>query len=138
MKTLFFFVLFAMTVFNTSHAQSISKPWIKLPMPMMKMTGAYMVISNDSDKAMNLTAIEGEDCEAYEIHTHEKVDGVMKMRQLQKLEIPAHGSVTLKPKSYHVMMIQLNKKLTEGEKRKMTLIFDNGKKIEIEAPVKKP
>lgn len=136
MKT--FITLLFVTISAQVFAQSISvkDAWIKEPFPGMKMTGAYMVIKNNSAKDTALTSVSGDDCEAYEIHTHSKVNGVMKMRQLQKLEIKAHSSVTLKPKSFHIMMIQLKYKLTKGEHRKLTLHFENGKKLEVNAPVR--
>ncbi len=129
--------LMLLTFCAPTFAQSIEGAWIKEPFPGMKMTGGYMVIKNDSAQDFALTSITGEDCEAYEIHTHSKVDGVMKMRQLQKLEIKAHSAVTLKPKSFHIMMIQLKNKFSVGQKKKMTLHFSNGKSVEVSAPVRK-
>ncbi len=135
MKTLFALALISLC--TQTFSQSIEKPWIKEPFPGMKMTGGYMIIKNDTDKDFALTSVTGEDCEAYEIHTHSKVNGVMKMRQLKELPVKAHSSVTLKPKSFHIMMIQLKTKLTVGEKREMTLHFSNGKSVEVSAPVRK-
>jgi len=136
MKTLITLLFLTLSTQAFSQAISVKDAWIKEPFPGMKMTGAYMVIKNDTNKDTALNSVTGDDCEAYEIHTHSKVDGVMKMRQLPKLEIKAHSTVTLKPKSFHIMMIQLKHKLTKGEKRKLTLHFEGGKSIEVTAPVR--
>lgn len=136
MKTLITLFFLTLSTQAFSQAVSVKDAWIKEPFPGMKMTGAYMIIKNDSAKNTALTSITGDDCEAYEIHTHSKVNGVMKMRQLPKLEIKAHSSVVLKPKSFHIMMIQLKHKLTKGEKRKLTLHFEDGKSVEVIAPVR--
>ncbi len=134
MKTLITLSFFMLSL--SAFSQVIERPWVKAPLPGMKMTGGYMVIKNDTDKDFTLEKVSGEDCEAYEIHTHSKVNGVMKMRQVKELVIKAHDSVTLKPKSFHVMMIQLTKKLSVGSHSKMTLHFSNGKEIEVSAPVR--
>lgn len=126
------FFIINLSVFS----QVIESPWVKAPLPGMKMTGGYMIIKNDTPKDLTLKKVTGEDCEAYEIHTHNKVNGVMKMRQVKELVIKAHDSVTLMPKSFHIMMIQLTKKLSVGSHTKMTLHFSNGREIQVSAPVR--
>ena len=61
----------------------------------------------------------------------------MKMRQVKGLLIKAHDTVILKPKSFHIMMIQLKEKIKIGQLMKMTLHFDHAGSIEVTAPVKK-
>ena len=134
MKNLISALLFL--IMTNTFSQSIENPWIKAPFPGMKMTGGYMVIKNNTDKDFALTKITGKDCEAYEIHTHSKVDGVMRMRQIKELPIKAHSSVTLKPKSFHIMMIQTLNKFSVGQSKKMKLHFSNGKILEVSAPIK--
>jgi Copper chaperone PCu(A)C len=54
-----------------------------------------------------------------------RADGTMKMRQLTDgLPIPARGSVTLEPASYHLMFLDLKRPLTEGETFPGTLTFE--------------
>lgn len=138
MKNWISFILFLFILpCSFTFAQSVENPWIKAPIAGMKMTGGYMVIKNDTDKDIALTQVTGTDCEAYEIHTHSMVDGVMKMRQIKELPIKARSFVTLKPKSFHIMMIQLLNKFSEGDSKKMTLHFSNGKTLEINAPIRK-
>ena len=50
--------------------------------------------------------------------------GVMKMRELTNgLEIPPGATVELKPGGYHIMMTNLTRPLTKGEKVKGSLTF---------------
>ena len=124
-------------------AQSITSAWVKRPIPGMKLTGAYMLITNNTAKKLTLVNVTGADADYYEIHTHEKIDGVMKMRQLKQLEIPIGKSVELKPKSYHIMLIQIKKgSLNPGTKKtELTLHFleDDSKKksMKVSAEVRK-
>ena len=71
-----------------------------------------------------------------ELHTHVNEDGVMKMRKVDKIAIPAGQTVALKPGGLHVMLIGLKEKLEPGKEVHMNLIFDNGGKEHIMAPVR--
>ncbi len=132
------FILF-MAFLRPALSQSVENAWVRRPLPGMKLTGAYMVIKNDTNKDISLLEIQGPDAEYYEIHTHENIDGVMKMRQLKKLKIPAMDKVMLKPKSFHIMLIQIKKgRLTkQAKKTELTLIFDNKVKLTTETKLSK-
>lgn len=121
----------------TVKAQVISKPWIKATPPGFKMSAAYMNIKNNTDTAIYLENVETKIAEFPELHTHNQVNGVMKMRQVKKILIKPQQIVALKPKSFHIMLIQLTRSLKVDEKIKLKLIFSNGKKVNVIAPVKK-
>jgi copper(I)-binding protein len=66
-------------------------------------------------------------------------NGMMTMQPVQGgLEIPANGSVTLKPGGYHIMMMNLRQDLIPGQTIKLTLKFQSGKEISLDVPVKEP
>lgn len=119
------------------NAQEVKNPWMRKPNPVVPMTAAFMEIENKSDKDIYLTSITGDDAETYEIHTHKKVDGVMKMRQIPKLKVPAKGKAILKPMHDHVMIIQIKKGHLKGEKAALKLHFDNGKVVDVNLPIVK-
>lgn len=134
--TLFLVFLFALG-FKFSHAQEIKNPWLKKPMPGLKMTAAYMTIANNTKKELVLEKVSGPDAKFYEIHTHSKVNGVMKMRKLESLSIPIGKEVVLKPMSYHIMLLQMPKTPFEKKSTQLTLHFSNGPQKTVELPVKK-
>ena len=73
----------------------------------------------------------------FEVHEMAMVDNVMKMRELPKgLEIAPGKSVELKPGSFHVMFIDLNGTLKEGDKVKGTLKFEKAGTVEVEYAVR--
>lgn len=119
------------------NAQEVKNPWMRKPNPVVPMTAAFMEIENSSDKDIYLTGVTGDDAETYEIHTHKKVDGVMKMRQIPKLKVPAKGKAVLKPMHDHVMIIQIKKGHLKGEKADLKLHFDNGKVVDVNLPIVK-
>jgi hypothetical protein len=61
---------------------------------------------------------------------------MMGMRQIDSLEIPAGGSVELKPGSYHIMLLELVAPLKAGDKIDITLSFEKSGDITVTADVK--
>ena len=71
-----------------------------------------------------------------EIHEMSMEGNVMKMRELEKgLEIPAGATVTLKPKSLHIMFMDVKQQPGEGASFTGTLTFEKAGDVTIEAVV---
>lgn len=126
-------------VSNVSLAGSlkVESPHVRLLPPMQKATGAFMKITNTSDKAVKLISAASDVSKIVELHTHVKEGGMMKMRQVKDIVIPAHGVTMLKPGSFHIMLIELKKPLRLNQMVDIELSFDNGEKVAVKAPVKK-
>ena len=54
-------------------------------------------------------------------------DDVMKMGQVESIELPAGKPVSLDPGGYHVMLMDLNAQVQEGSKVPLTLVVENAK-----------
>ena len=102
------------------------------------VSAAYMTIQNGSSKADRLISVVTSAAGVAEVHeTYSQDNGMMGMRPVQGgLEIPANGSVSLKPGGYHIMLMNLKDQLKEGQTIKLSLKFASGKTIDIDAPVK--
>ena len=61
---------------------------------------------------------------------------MMGMRKIDSLEIPAGGTVELKPGGYHIMLIDLNRELVAGEKVDITLKFEKAGDVKVTAEVR--
>jgi periplasmic copper chaperone A len=61
---------------------------------------------------------------------------MMGMQKMDRLEIPAGGSVELKPGSYHLMLIDLTRELKAGEKIDLTLKFEKAGDVKVTAEVR--
>ena len=121
------------------YAQSVSvdDAYVREVPPNMPNSAAFMSLMNGSDQAVDLVSATSDAAQTVELHEHANVNGMMQMRQIPKIEIPAHGSALLKPGGLHVMLIGLTRKLKEGENVSLTLNFSNGESVTLEAPVKK-
>ena len=54
---------------------------------------------------------------------------VMKMAAIPSLNVPAGGTVELKPGSYHVMLMDLKAPLADKSTVPLTLTFENAKGV---------
>jgi periplasmic copper chaperone A len=102
------------------------------------VSAAYMTIANTGGKADRLVSVISSAANVAEVHETYALDGgMMGMRPVQGgLEIPANGSVALKPGSYHIMMVDLKQALVTGQSIKLSLKFQSGKQIDLDVPVK--
>lgn len=117
-------------------AISVSDPYVRLVPPNAPATGAFMVLKNDSDTARRLLSASSPAAKTVELHNHIDDKGVMRMRKVDAIDLPARGEATLKPGSYHVMLIDLTAPLKEGDRLPLTLSFDDGSQQKVEATVR--
>jgi copper(I)-binding protein len=117
---------------------SVVDPYVRMAPPGAKATGAFMTIRNAGDKATQLVSAASAAAKIVELHNHINDGGVMRMRQVKEIAVPAKGEAQLKPGGYHVMLIDMNAPLKEGDHVVLTLGFADGSNKEVHATVKKP
>ena len=109
--------------------------YVRLLPPGTPNTAAFMVLKNDADQAVKLVAASSPAAGRAELHTHLHENGVMKMRQVESIEIPAKGEVVLKPGSLHIMLFEIGT-LSEQTPMPLTLTLDDGQQLALSLPVK--
>lgn len=117
---------------------NVADPYVRMMPPGAKATAAFMVLQNAGDKDAKLVKVESGAAKTVELHNHINEGGVMKMRQVQAIDIKAKGEAALKPGGYHVMLIEPTAALKEGDKVSLTLGFGDGSSKKVDAVVKKP
>ncbi len=100
-------------------AVSIGKPWVRATVPGQSVAGAYMDITAKTNAA--LVGVASPVAARAELHTMTMDGGVMKMRPLDKLDLPAGKTVNLEPGGHHVMLIDIKRELKAGERVPLTL-----------------
>ncbi|MBS9402943.1 copper chaperone PCu(A)C [Halomonas sp. TRM85114] len=103
--------------------------------PVSTTSAAFMVLHNAGDEDVEIVAASSPAAEVLELHEHQHADGVMQMRHVSEVSIPAGGSTELAPGGLHLMLINLTQSLDEGERVAITLEFANGETLSFEAPV---
>ncbi|CAK0751300.1 periplasmic copper chaperone A [Gammaproteobacteria bacterium] len=115
----------------------VESPWVREAPPTAKMLASYMVLRNNGDSVEVLKGATAKGFNQVEIHLTTVKDGVASMEAQESLSIPAQGSVSLAPGGYHLMLIEGDHPLKEGETVKLSLQFNDEKTIDVEAPVRK-
>ncbi|MCD8514256.1 MAG: copper chaperone PCu(A)C [Nitrincola sp.] len=114
----------------------IEEPFARAVPPGQPNSAAFMTLKNESSDIVRIISATSNVSEVTELHTHTEVDGVMQMRQIDAIEIPADGMTELKPGGLHVMLIGLTQNLAEGDTVEVTLNFEDGSDRLLEVPVK--
>jgi copper(I)-binding protein len=117
---------------------SVVDPYVRMAPPGAKATGAFMTIRNGGDKETKVVTAASQAANITELHNHINDGGVMRMRQVKEIAVPAKGEAQLKPGGYHVMLIDMKAPLKEGDHVVITLGFADGSSKEVHATVKKP
>ncbi|MES9844346.1 MAG: copper chaperone PCu(A)C [Candidatus Sedimenticola sp. PURPLELP] len=116
---------------------AVSDAYARAVPPGQPNSASFMTIVNNSGKDHALVSAESPVSKVVELHTHTMDEGMMKMRRVEKIDLPAGQTVTLKPGGLHVMLIGLHQDLKPGENVDVTLIFEDGSKTQLQAPIKK-
>ena len=99
----------------------ITAAWARATPGAAQGAAAYVtIVSAGGDR---LTAIATPVAQKAELHTMTMDGNVMKMRQVDGIDLPAGQTVTLKPGGYHIMLTGLTQPLKEGETFPLSLTF---------------
>ena len=134
------FAAFALAFCATAaHAQvTVSNAWIRGTVPVQKSTGAFMQL--ESKQATRLVAVSTPVAGRAELHQMSMQGDMMKMQEVDGIDLAAGKKVELASGGYHVMLMELKRPMKEGEKIPLTLTFaaPKGKKTTqvVEAIVK--
>jgi hypothetical protein len=114
----------------------VSEPYARAVPPGQPNSAVFMRIDNGSDQDRALVGAASPAADVVELHTHRMEDGMMKMRRVEQIDLPAGESVSLQPGGLHVMLIGLKQQLQPGEDVVVTLTFDDGSELALTAPVR--
>ncbi|WP_395664502.1 copper chaperone PCu(A)C [Methylocella sp.] len=114
-------------------ALEILHPWSRATPGGSKVAAGFFEVKNAGAAPDRLIAATSTLSAKTEIHETEMKDGVMTMRPVTGgLVIPAHGSATLKPGSYHVMFVDIKEPLKEGMVVDGTLTFEKAGTVSVQ------
>ena len=94
-----------------------------------------MTLVNNSETPYALTSVSFSGASTAEIHETSMNEGVMRMRKVSQIDIPANGAAELKPGSYHIMLIGLEREMKAGTSEILTLTFSDDSQKTVEAQV---
>ena len=114
-------IVAAALVAPAASAQSVkvANPWVRAPAPGQKTAGAYVELTSEANAT--LVAAGSPLAERVELHSMTLDGGVMRMRALSRIELPAGQTVKLAPGGSHVMLVGLKQPLKAGDKVPLVL-----------------
>lgn len=113
--------------------------------PMMESSGSkggsgngaiYATLANPGKDRDTLISAASDAAGVVEIHESYQHMGMMMMRPVKAIEVPAGGKVEMKPGSYHIMLLNLKRDLKAGQTVNVTLQFQKAGKIPVKAEIK--
>ena len=114
----------------------IDHPWARVTPPMLKTGAIYLVIENQGQEADRLIGAETGIAQSTSLHESRlDAQGVMTMRPLEAIDVPAGGTVALEPSGRHLMLVGLGEPLREGARFPLTLDFERAGRVEVEVEV---
>jgi periplasmic copper chaperone A len=100
---------------------AVSDPWIEEAPPVSMALAGYATLENKGDKALRIDSASGADFAFVEIHDMSMSGGMMRMRELDHLDIPAHGQLKLASGGIHLMLLNPKHPLKSGDSSSLSL-----------------
>jgi periplasmic copper chaperone A len=114
----------------------ISQPWARATPKGASSGAAYMTITNKGSTPDRVSCVSSDASAKCQIHSMTMDNGVMKMRPVEGgLEIKPGETVTLKPSSFHVMLLDLKQPLQPGKTAEATLNFEKAGTVKVQFPI---
>ncbi len=154
-------ILFSLSSHASDNLQ-ISEVWARETPPTVTTSAVYMNIKDLTAAGDRLVGVSTDIAKKAGLHTHEQVqaDGegketsdemdmnpvkhdmakpmMIKMRQVDSIEIPADGLASLAPRGLHIMLFDIEAPLKDQQSFDITLEFEKAGKIAVNVAVKKP
>jgi hypothetical protein len=113
---------------------SVEGAWARATVPGQTGSAAYFTIRNagGADKLLSVTSPAAD----ASLHSTSMDNGVMRMRPVQALDVPAKSAVELKPGGTHVMLMDLKLPLQAGATLELDLKFEQSGERKVTADVR--
>lgn len=143
MKRKFFLIILVLALLSAcaSEAPAVSQTGIEIYKPVAmagktgEVTGGFMSIKNAGTETDRLLSAACGAAMMTQVHETTMDGGVMKMREVATIEIPAGQIVELKHGGYHIMLMDLKQDVKAGETTVCALKFENAGEVTVELQV---
>jgi copper(I)-binding protein len=115
------------------HAEvKATNAWVRATVAAQKSTGAFLTLTSSVDA--KVLSASSPAAAIVEIHSSSMEGGMMQMRAVDALPLPAGKPVELKPGGLHVMLMGLAKAVVQGEKVPIVFVIEDaaGKRSTLE------
>jgi len=121
---------------DSSNGIVVSNAWVQAMPPSETKSVAYMIIRNNSQKEVVLVSASSDMVGEIILHHMSDVNAMMIMADAENIHIPARGKVILQPDGLHMMLVNFKKPVKKGDIVPITLHFQGGSAMMVNAQVK--
>jgi copper(I)-binding protein len=114
---------------------TISHPYARATAPGQPTGGGFLKLDNGGKTADRLLSASAEVSKSVELHSMKMEGDVMRMRQVDGIDIGAGQTVELKPGGLHIMFIGLKAPLKQGDSFPMKLKFEKAGEVAVTVKV---
>ncbi len=122
-------------ILAASDGVSVSDAWARAT-PGGATTGAAYVMLMGGSQPDEVVGASTPVAGTAAVHQTVSDNGVMKMRAVPSLPVPAGAMVSMKPGGYHIMLTGLKKPLVAGETFPLTLTFAHSAAVTVDVKVR--
>lgn len=114
----------------------VDQAWVQLNPNGTGPAAGYFTV-HGGEQPVKLLDVTTEGALQVEMHQSLMDNGMMTMKPVDDVEIPAKGTVKFAPGGYHLMLFSLNPAVVDTGKVTLTLLFSNGDRLIVDAAIKK-
>jgi copper(I)-binding protein len=128
-------VLAAPAALAQSSTIEIGNPWARPPIGQARNAAAYMTVTNRGSEPDRLLGASTSVARKTELHATIREGEVMRMREVQNIELKPGAQVQFAPGGLHVMLMDVQR-LKAGESFTLTLQFEKAGKQDVTVAVR--
>jgi copper(I)-binding protein len=128
MATVTIFVLGLLSAGAAGAQITVQEAWARATPPGAKIAAGYLTVRN-AGAADKLLSASSPAAERVETHMTMREGDISRMREVKGYEVPARGTLELKPGGPHLMLVNIKAPLKEGTAVPLTLRFEKAGEI---------
>ena len=120
-----------------SGSVAVSDAWVRPAPTTDTATAGYLTITNGGGQNDALLSATSPVAGSVEVHeTSLDSSGMAGMHPVDRIPVPAGGTVKLEPGGYHLMIMGLSRTLAAGDTVELDLVFEHAGKVVVLAEVR--
>lgn len=127
----------AHTLAHAAESARVAEAWIEEGPPDVPVLAGYATIRNPTAQTARLLNVSSPRAERIEIHRSEITENTATMTRVGELPIPPGGEIRFTPAGYHLLIYGVAPPPAAGEKMPLEFEFDGGRKLAVEAIVRR-
>lgn len=119
---------------HVSAQTTVDDAWVRATVAGQPSSGAFMRLTSTTDS--KLVEVQSPVAKTVQIHESTMRNDVMSMQPVASVALPAGKTVNIEPEGYHVMLIDLNSQIKDGDTVPLTLVIEDNKGVKESIEVK--